>query len=67
MFPLVHELAAQPAQMWVPLKVARRILGFSPQAFHKWVNNLVSARDWAEAQLVNALFDMHADNPTFGY
>jgi hypothetical protein len=66
-FPLVRDLAALYARMWVPLKVPRRILGFSPQAFHKWVNDLLSARDWADVQLVNALFDVRADDPTFGY
>ena len=47
--------------------VAYRVLGFSPQAFHKWARNQVSDRDWGEARLVNAAFDAHADDPTFGY
>ncbi|GAB3120485.1 transposase InsO family protein [Leifsonia psychrotolerans] len=67
MYPLVRDLAAKDAPLRVPITVACRVLGFSPQAFHKWVKNPVSARDWDEAHLINAAFDAHVDDPTFGY
>lgn len=67
MYPLVRDLAAKDAPVRVPITVACRVLGFSPQAFHKWVKNPVSDRDWAEAHLINAAFDAHHDDPTFGY
>lgn len=67
MYPLVRDLAAKDAPLRVPITVACRVLGFSPQAFHKWVKNPVSDRDWGEAHLINAAFDAHADDPTFGY
>ena len=43
------------------------MLGFSRQAFHKWQTCPISQRDWDDAHLANALFDLHADDPTFGY
>jgi putative transposase len=67
MYPLVRDLAAKDAPVRVPITVACRVLGFSPQAFHKWVKKPVSDRDWAEAHLINAAFDAHRDDPTFGY
>lgn len=67
MFPLVRDLAALDAPIRVPITVACRVLGFSPQAFYKWVKNPISARDWDDAHLINAAFDAHADDPTFGY
>lgn len=67
MYPLVRDLAAKGAPLRVPITVACRVLGFSPQAFHKWVKNPVSDRDWDQAHLTNAAFDAHADDPAFGY
>ncbi len=43
------------------------VLGFSPQAFYKWRARPCSARDHADAHLTNAIFDVHADDPEFGY
>jgi transposase InsO family protein len=62
-YPLVLELAADG----IPVAVTCRVLGFSKQAFFKWRQNPVSARDWDDAHLTNAAFDAHADDPTFGY
>jgi putative transposase len=67
MYPLVRDLAAKDAPLRVPITVACRVLGFSPQAFHRWVQNPISNRDWDEAHLINAAFDAHVDDPTFGY
>lgn len=63
MYPLVLELAVDG----IPIVVTCRVLGFTPQAFHKWKRNPISDRDWANAHLVNAAHDVHRDDPTFGY
>jgi putative transposase len=47
--------------------VTCRVLGFSTQAFYKWIRCLVSQRDWDDAHLINAALDIHADDPAFGY
>jgi len=47
--------------------VTCRVLGFSPQAFYKWCANPVSQRDWDDAHLINAAYDIHRDDPAFGY
>ena len=63
MFPLVADLAAEG----VPVRLACGILGFSPQAFYKWKRQPCSARDWADAHMINAIVNVHADDPEFGY
>lgn len=63
MYPLVRDLAADR----IPVAVACRVLGFSKQAFYKWVEEPVSQRDWDDAHLINAALDVHADDPEFGY
>ena len=63
MYPLVRDLAATG----VPVAVTCRVLGFTTQGFYKWCANPVSARDWEEAHLLNAAYDIHADDPEFGY
>ena len=62
-FPLVRDLAAAG----VPVAVACRVLGFSRQAFYAWHADPVSQRDWDDAHLINAAYDIHADDPAFGY
>lgn len=62
-YPLVRDLAADG----IPITVTCRVLGFTPQAFHKWRANPVSARDWSDAHLVDAAREIHADDPVFGY
>ncbi len=62
-YPLVRDLAADG----VPVVVTCRVLGFSPQAFHKWRANPVCTRDWSDAHLVDAAREIHADDPVFGY
>ncbi len=63
MFPLVRDLAVDR----IPVAVACRVLGFTKQAYYKWVRNPVSQRDWDDAHLINAALDIHADDPEFGY
>jgi transposase InsO family protein len=62
-FPLVLDLAADR----IPVAVTCRTLGFSKQAFYQWKSNPVSQRDWDDAHLINAAYDIHADDPAFGY
>ena len=63
MFPLVRDLAVDG----VPVTVTCRVLGFSTQAFYKWRQGPVTQRDWDDAHLINAAYDIHADDPAFGY
>lgn len=62
-YPLVLDLAADR----IPVAVTCRVLGFSKQAFYKWMKDPVSQRDWDDAHLINAALDIHADDPEFGY
>jgi transposase InsO family protein len=62
-YPLVRELAAEG----IPVRLTCGVLGFSPQAFYKWHAHPVCDRDWADAHLTNAIVDIHADDPEFGY
>jgi putative transposase len=63
MFPLVRDLAAEG----FPVRLTCGVLGFSTQAFYKWRAQPCSDRDWADAHVVNAIVDVHADDPEFGY
>ncbi len=62
-YPLVRELAAEK----IPVAVTCRVLGFSTQAYYKWQADPVSQRDWDDAHLINAAYDIHHDDPAFGY
>ncbi len=62
-FPPVRDLAAEG----FPVTVTCGVLGFPTQAFYKWEDNPVSDRDWADAHTINAIVDIHADDPEFGY
>ena len=63
MYPLVQELAVDG----IPVTLTCRVLGFSKQAFYKWQANPVTDREWADAHLINAALDVHADDPAFGH
>ncbi len=67
MYPLVRDLADTTAPVRVPVAVTCRVLGFSKQGYYAWVANPVSDRDWGEAHLINAAYDVHHDDPAFGY
>lgn len=62
MFPLVRDLAAGYSRGG-----DLRVLGFTPQAFYKSRASPCSTRDWGDAQITNAIVDVHADHPEFGY
>jgi transposase InsO family protein len=63
MFPLVQDLAAEG----IPVRLTCGVLGFTPQSFYKWRARPCSQRDLDDAHLTNALADLHADDPEFGY
>lgn len=63
MFPLVRDLAEDG----IPVTVTWRVLGFSTQGFYTWKKSLITQRDWDNAHLINAAYDIHADDPAFGY
>lgn len=63
MYPLVLELAADK----IPVAVTCRVLGFTKQAFYKWKKSPISQREWIDAHLINAAYDIHQDDPAYGY
>lgn len=63
MCPLVRDLAAAD----IPVAVTCRALGFSKQAFYRWAANPVSERAREEAVLINAGYDILADDPESGH
>jgi len=60
-------MAATGVPIRVPVAVACRVLGLSPQGYYKWLKNPVSRRDWDDAHLINAALDIHGDDPGYGY
>ena len=67
MFPLVRDLAASTALLRVPVTVTCRVLGLPTQAFYRWLKSPVCQRDWDDAHLINAVLDLHGDDPEFGF
>ena len=66
-YPLVQELAAAGAPIRVPVAVTCRVLGFSEQAYYRWLRKPQSARELEEAHLIGVLRELHADDPEGGY
>lgn len=62
-YPLVLELADDG----IAVRLTCGVLGFSPQGFYKWRRSPVCGRDLDDARLVNAIVDVHRDDPAFGY
>ena len=62
-YPLVQELADDG----IPVRLTCGVLGFSTQGFYKWRSSPICRRDYDDAHLVNAIVDIHADDPEFGY
>ena len=62
-YPLVRDLAADG----IPVTVTCRVLGFSRQAFYAWDADPVSDRELVDAYATNAAFEVHAEDPGFGY
>ena len=50
-----------------PSRWPASVLGFSKQAFYAWKAAPVKDRDWADAHVINAAWDVHRDDPAFGY
>ncbi len=67
MFPLVRDLAATTTPVRVPVAVTCRVLGFSTQAYYKWLPQPVCERDLTDAYLTNEALDAHAEDPGYGY
>lgn len=62
-YPLVRNLATTG----VPVAVAYLVLNCYKQGFYQLCANPVSARKWYETHLINVAYDLHADDPEFGY
>jgi putative transposase len=60
-------MAATGAPIRVPVAVTCRVLKISRQAYYQWLAEPVSHRDWDDAHAINALRDIHEDDPTLGY
>ena len=60
-------MAATGARIRVPVAVACRVLGLSPQGYYKWLKDPVSQRDWDDAHVIDVVLGIHADDPTLGY
>ena len=63
MYPLVQELAVDG----IPVRLTCGVLGFSAQAYYQWRADPVCDRDLDDAHLTNAIVDVHANDPEFGY
>jgi putative transposase len=62
-YPLVLDLAADG----IPVAVTCGLLGFSRQAFYSWKAAPISERDLVDAYATNAAYEVHRDDPGFGY
>jgi putative transposase len=60
-------MAATGARVRVPVAVACRVLKLSTQGYYKWRQDPVSQRDWDDAHAIDALREIHEDDPTLGY
>jgi len=60
-------MAATGARIRVPVAVACRVLGLSPQGYYKWLKDPVSQRDYDDAHVIDVVLGIHADDPTLGY
>ena len=61
-FSLVLDLAAEG----ISIVLTCRERGFSKQAFYARRACPVSQRDWDDTHLINATYDVHANDPQFG-
>jgi putative transposase len=60
-------MAATGAPLRVPVAVACRVLGLSTQGYYQWLKDPVCRRDWDDAHVIDALLDLHVEDPTLGY
>lgn len=47
--------------------MACRVRDLSTQGYYKWLKQPVSQRDWDEAHAIDALIELHIEDPTLGY
>ena len=63
MYPLVIGLTADG----IPVRRLRRVFGFSPKAFRRWLSQPYSDRDSGDARLVSQIIDIRTVDLEFGY
>lgn len=63
----MKELAATDAPIRVPVTVSCRVLKLHRQHYYAWLVRPVTAAEYEEAYLANAIFDAHREDPEFGY
>lgn len=63
----MKELAATDAPIRVPVTVSFRVLKLHRQHYYAWLVRPVTAAEYEEAYLANAIFDAHREDPEFGY
>lgn len=62
-----HPMVLDLTVTGVPVAVTCGVFGLSKEPIYQWCANLVSARGWDEAGLLNATQDVHTDDPEFGH
>lgn len=62
-YPLVGDLAPDG----IPVAVTCRVLRCSKQAYYAWKASSVTPADLQRAHMINAVWDVHRDDPEFGY
>jgi putative transposase len=62
-YPLVRELAVDG----IPVTVTCRVLKIARQPYYRWLAAPVTDAAWTGAQVADALFDAHREDPEFGY
>ncbi|NLA34508.1 MAG: IS3 family transposase [Actinobacteria bacterium] len=63
MFPLVSDLAAEG----IAVTLTCRVLKLCRQHYYRWLKEPVTEREREHAELTNAIFNAHRDDPEFGY
>lgn len=67
LYPLVKELAVSGAPIRVPVAVSCRVLELHCQHYCAWLVRPVTDAELAEDYVANAIFDVHREDPEFGY
>lgn len=49
------------------MTVTCRVLGIARQPYYRWCRQPVTSTEYRQAQVANAVFDAHRDDPEFGY
>ena len=49
-----------------PVTLSCRLLGLARQSYYRWLAEPVTASEWDEALLRDAMFNAHSDDPKFG-